>query len=178
MRFRSLKVREKESTRPPYLTRDEVDMFFLSARRDPFWHSYFFIQYFYGLRLSDPAHIRKDDIDFDNREIFISRGGIVPSTTVYPLVEEIKKEIIRVSVHLVRQGTTDGTYLFPCAKNPTEVDQPISRFTANSSFDDIWKTAMLPEELSYSDVLRISRRKHLEEEGVPSSMVSYLLDGN
>ena len=152
-------------------------MFFLSARQEPFWHSYFFIQYFYGLRLSDPAALRKDDIDFEHEEIIIVRGGPSSSITVYPLVTEIKKEVVRVSTHLVSKGTTDGTYLFPCAKNATEVDEPISRSTAHHFFDSIWARTGLPESLAYSDVLRESRRRHLQEAGLPSSEISYLLEG-
>lgn len=177
MRFRSIKSRERECVRPEHLTRDETSLFFLSSRRDPFWHSYFYIQYYYGLRLSDPSAIRKDDIDFEHGEVFITRGGPTPSVTVYPLVEEIRREIVRVSVHVVAKGTTDGTYLFPCAKNATETDEPISRSTAHHFFEAIWSRAGLPKSLAYSDVLRESRRKHLEEERLAPSEISYLLDG-
>lgn len=177
MRFRSIKSRERECVRPEYLTRDEIYLFFLSSRQEPFWHSYFYIQYFYGLRLSDPASIRKEDIDFEHNEILITRGGTTPSITVYPLIDEIRREIVRVSVYLVSKGTTDGTYLFPCAKNSPETDEPISRSTAHHSFEAIWSRSGLPKALAYSDILRESRRKHLEEDRLEQSEISYLLDG-
>lgn len=163
-------------SRPSYLTEAETDLFFLAARSEPFWHAYFFIQYFYGLRLSDPASLRKDDVDFEHEEILISRGSAM-ACTVYPLVSEVKREILRVASYLLSREIIDGTYVFPSTKESSEKDRAVSRFTANSFFDNIWRCAGLPSALCYTDVLRESRRNHLVERGVPTATIEYLLEG-
>ncbi len=52
---------ESERTRR-YLEADELKAFFKHLSPTSFWYSYFFIQYHFGCRLSEPAYIRDADV--------------------------------------------------------------------------------------------------------------------
>ena len=52
-----------------YLEPDEVKRFFETVKEDDFWYPYFWIQFYFGCRVSEPALILKEDISFENPDV-------------------------------------------------------------------------------------------------------------
>jgi integrase len=171
----------------------ELQRFFAYMPVTSFWYPYFFIQYFYGCRLSEPALLLDEDISFDKQQIVIRRLNKVSEAAgykehVYPMdprVLECVKTAHRWKTHREQQ---DNPFLFPSqrrrAKTGAErlsqlrnIDgwQAVSRFTAHRVFKQIAKALKLPDNLQHSHVLRHTRATLLLASGVAEEQVQYLL---
>jgi integrase len=176
-----------------HLEPSELQRFFAYMPVTSFWYPYFFIQYFYGCRLSEPALLLDEDISLDKQQIVIRRLKKVSEAAgykehVYPMdprVLECVKTAQRWKVHR-EQG--DNPFLFPSqrrrAKTGAErlsqlrnIDgwQAVSRFTAHRVFKQISKALKLPDNLQHSHVLRHTRATLLLASGVAEEQVQYLL---
>lgn len=171
----------------------ELQRFFSYMPVTSFWYPYFFIQYFYGCRLSEPALLLDEDVSFDQNKIVIRRLKKVSEAAgykehVYPMdprVLECVKTAHRWKQHRNQQ---QNPFLFPSqrkrAKTGAErlsqlrnIDgwQAVSRFTAHRVFKQIAKALKLPDNLQHSHVLRHTRATLLLASGVAEEQVQYLL---
>jgi len=171
----------------------ELQRFFSYMPSTSFWYPYFFIQYFYGCRLSEPALLLDEDVSFEQNKIVIRRLKKVSEAAgykehVYPMdprVTECVKTAYRWKEHRHQQ---ENPFLFPSQRKRSKTGaerlsqlrnidgwQAVSRFTAHRVFKQIAKALKLPDNLQHSHVLRHTRATLLLASGVAEEQVQYLL---
>jgi integrase len=176
-----------------HLEPEELARFFKVVPKRSFWHPYFFIQYFYGCRLSEPALILDEDVDMEGGEIIIKRlkknreeDGY--KECVYKADERVL-DVVRVALDWkVSLREQENPFLFPAKKKTKKPGAErlsqlrhldghgaVSRFTAHRVFQKIAVEAKLPERLQHSHVLRHTRATLLLASGVTPEQVQFLL---
>jgi integrase len=60
-------------TQRQHLEPEELRRFFKAMPRTDFWYPYFFLQFYFGCRLSEPALMFDEDVSFDKKMIVIKR---------------------------------------------------------------------------------------------------------
>lgn len=173
----------------------ELQAFFKQIPTKSFWYPYFYLQYVFGCRLSEPALILEEDVSFEQKQIIIKRlkknsekedGGYAEH--VY-MADERVLSVVNTALDWKRKmREVENPFLFPARR---KVAQPgaerlsqlrhldghsaISRFTAHRAFQDAAKRASIPEKLCHSHVLRHTRATLLLASGVPAEQVQFLL---
>lgn len=162
-----------------------------------FWYPYFFIQYYYGCRLSEPALLRDGDVDFQQRTITIRRlkreseeHGYRKFT--YPADDRVLTCVQIAQAWRRKMDCDENPFLFASKsrRKTEEVGaerlsklrnnegwQAVSRFTAHRTFRQIVKAIRLPEHLQHSGALRHARASLLLALGMPPQRV-WDLTGN
>lgn len=176
-----------------HLEPDELARFFKVMPKRSFWYPYFFLQYFYGCRLSEPALILDEDVDVKGHEIIIKRlkknreeDGY--KECVYKADDRVI-DVVKVALDWkVQLREMDNPFLFPAKKKTSKPGAErlsqlrhldghgaVSRFTAHRTFQRIAIEAKLPERLQHSHVLRHTRATLLLASGVSPEQVQFLL---
>lgn len=160
-----------------HLDPKELQAFFKVLPETSYWYPYFFIQYFFACRLSEPALILDTDINVKRNEIHVKRlkkpndeDGY--SEHVYKLDPRVLA-CVRVAQRWKEQRkVTDNPFLFASNRKRETEDvgaerlsqlrnldgwQSVSRFTAHRMFQRIAAEIKLPERLRHSHVLRHTR---------------------
>lgn len=195
-KFTGLDILEQNRS---HLEPRELVQFFDALDRDPFWYPYFYIQYYFGCRISEPALLlNKEDISFKNNLVVIRRlkkrdnpNGF--SEYVYGLTDGIKKVIKFVREWNKIRGLSDNPFLFPSPRKPRSgklakerlgqlrrIDDflAISRMSAHTAFKKAAKAASIPEKLRHAHVLRHTRATLMLAAGAPEDHVKFLLGHN
>lgn len=180
-----------------HLDPDELRAFFKALSPTSFWYPYFYIQYFYGCRLSEPALILDEDVSLTKRheQIIIRRLKKAQEESgfrehVYmldPRVIEVVKTAMAWKEH---KKVTENPFLFASNRRRTSDEvgaerlsqlrniegwQSVSRFTAHRVFCKIAKTVKIPENLQHSVVLRHTRAVVLLSSGAVAETVMHVL---
>lgn len=181
-----------------HLEPDELQRFFKTIPPTSFWHPYFYIQYIYGCRLSEPALILDEDVSFTDKQIIIKRlkknqekveGGY--KEHVYSADERVLNAVRIAQRWKQHNKEEENPFLFPAKKRTKAPGAErlsqlrhldgygaISRFTASRVFTEVAVRAKLPERLQHSHVLRHTRATLLLASGVPPQQVQFLLGHN
>lgn len=182
-----------------YLEPDEVKRLFEVIKEDPFWYPYFWVQFYFGCRVSEPALILKEDISFKASQIIIRRlkkktenGFSEHVYSLTPSLEEVFKGALEWNVE---KGLQNSLFLFPSHNRPKQFEdnwgtspkermalirkigksQAVSRMTAHRRFKSFCASAEIPPHLSHSHVLRHSRATLMLAAEVPPEHVQFLL---
>ncbi len=153
----------------------ELKAFFKSISAASFWYPYFYIQYFFGCRLSEPALILDEDVCA--RQIIIRRlknakeeSGFREHT--YAIDPRVLEAVKSATAWKEAKKVTENPFLFPSTRSRKNEDvgaerlsqlrniggwQAVSRFTAHRMFCDIAVSAHIPPNLQQSAVLRHTR---------------------
>jgi len=85
------------SSRIKYLSKDELERFFFYVK-NPRDRALFGIIYLYGLRVSEAALLRLDDVDYGRKRIFIRRikGGIGGERPLFKKAERLLKRYLKI----------------------------------------------------------------------------------
>ena len=176
-----------------HLEPSELQRFFAYMPQTSFWYPYFFIQYFYGCRLSEPALLIEEDISMSRQQIVIRRLKKVTEAAgykehVYPMDPRVLECVKTAQRWKDHRGQKDNPFLFPSQQRRSvtgaerlsqlrNIDgwRAVSRFTAHRVFKNIAKALKLPEKLQHSHVLRHTRATLLLASGVSEEQVQYLL---
>ena len=100
-----------------YLEPDEVKRLFEVIRGDSFWYPYFWVQFYFGCRVSEPALILKEDVSFDSSQIIIRRlkkktdNGF--SEHVYSLTSSLEEAFRSVLDWNLANDLKNSLFLFP-----------------------------------------------------------------
>lgn len=178
-----------------HLEPDELQRFFRQIPQQSFWYPYFFIQYVFGCRLSEPALILDEDVSFDEKQIIIKRlkknaekneGGYAEH--VYSADDRVMNAVATAQAWKRKMREVENPFLFPAKKKTKEPGaerlsqlrhldgySAISRFTAHRAFQDAAEKAGIPDTLQHSHVLRHTRATLLLASGVPAEQVQFLL---
>jgi integrase len=172
---------------------EELQRFFKSMPKRSIWYPYFFIQYFYGCRLSEPALILDEDVDFKKGQIIIKRlkkkreeAGYQES--VYAADSRVLEAVQTALDWKVALKEEANPFLFPSKKKTEKTGAErlsqlrhldgfcaVSRFTAHRMFQRVAQQAKLPERLHHSHVLRHTRATLLLASGMAPEQVQHLL---
>jgi integrase len=178
-----------------HLEPDELQRFFRHMPKTSVWYSYFYIQYIYGCRLSEPALILDEDVSFKEAQIIIKRlkkienrdeGGY--KEHVYSADERVLEAVRNAQRWKVHNKDTDNPFLFPSKREMKKTGaerlsqlrhldgfNAVSRFTAHRAFTQIAQEVKLPAKLQHSHVLRHTRATLLLASGVDIRQVQFLL---
>lgn len=193
--FQGHRIEEEQRN---YLEPGEVRSFFKAAKKDPYWYGYFYIQYYFGCRVSEPSLILKsDDLLFDaegGSKIVIRRlkkkneGGF--QEHVYFMPDKMRDVIEGVlKIHKDRRAWKRTLFLFP-ARGGRKSDKPqermtlirrvgkqsaVSRATAHRAFQALCATAKIPERLRRTHILRHTRATLLLASGASLEQVQLIL---
>lgn len=159
------------------------------------WYPYFFIQFFFGCRLSEPALILDEDVSYKKHKIIIRRlkkaqeeDGFLE--TSYDANERVLKCIETAKKWKVHKGTEENPFLFASNRRRASRDvgaerlsqlrnqdgwQAVSRFTAHRMFQRIAALAKIPEPLRHSHVLRHTRAVMMLVAGEKPEAVQHIL---
>ena len=90
------RVKSIPSSRIKYLSKEEIERFFLHIK-SPRDKALFALIYLYGLRVSEVALLKLEDIDFKRKRIFIHRlkGGIGGERPLFKTVERLLRRYFR-----------------------------------------------------------------------------------
>ncbi len=156
----------------------ELVTFFQALPVTSFWHPYFFIQYFYGCRLSEPALIQDaEDVNFKKKTILIRRLKKAQEKDgfreiVYPADPRVLECVRAAQRWKEAKQIESNPFLFASGRRRTTKEvgaerlsqlrneggwQAVSRFTAHRMFQKIARNVKLPENLRHSHVLRHTR---------------------
>jgi len=82
-----------------YLSKEELERFFLSIK-SPRDRALFGIIYLYGLRVSEAAILKLDDLDLERKRLFIHRvkGGVGGERPLFKTVEKLLERYLKVRV--------------------------------------------------------------------------------
>ncbi len=174
------KRRRGPSKSRQHLEPAEVRAFFKVMPQTSFWYSYFFIEYSYGCRISEPALILDTDVVTSTKppKITIKRlkkgnekAGY--SEVDYDVTDMRVIECVKVAARWKeKRKVTENPFLFASARRRKTEDvgaerlsklrnmggwQAVSRFTANRAFGQVAKLAKIPANLCHSHVLRHTR---------------------
>lgn len=137
-----------------YLESAELIRFFKQIDHTSFWYSYFYIQYIYGCRLSEPALIKDEDVSFKKKTITIKRlkkmreeGGYIEIP--YLMDERVlacvltaqKSKVHRGLLAMKRVGTDaartseENPYLFASSRHRTSEEVGAERLSALRNSD-------------------------------------------
>lgn len=180
-----------------HLEPEELLRFFTEAQQNIFWYSYFYIEYYFGCRVSEPALIlEKDDISFKDNLIVIRRLKKRETATgfkesVYGLTDGLKKVIQTVKIYKKVHDLINNPFLFASPTKGGKIPKDrigqlrrlgeyraISRMSAHKMFIQFAKKAKLPEKLQHSHVLRHTRATLMLAAGAHESQVQFLLGHN
>ena len=182
-----------------YLEPDEVKRFFETVKGDDFWYPYFWVQFYFGCRVSEPALILKEDISFENQQLIIRRlkkktdSGF--SEHVYSLTSSLEEAFKRVLSWNKTNGHSKNLFIFASSgfpphlaefwdKDPSErmavirrigKSRAVSRMTAHRRFKEICKKADIGDRLAHSHILRHTRATLMLAADVPAEHVQFLL---
>lgn len=180
-----------------HLEPHELRAFFSQVNDDPFWRPFFFLQYYFGCRVSEPALILREDISFKDDLVLIRRlkkrdTETGYSESVYGLTPELKRAIKQVVAWTRERGLTGNPWLFPSPRKtyrqPKErlgqirrLDSgysAISRMSAHKAFVRFATAAGIPPDLCHSHVLRHTRATLMLAQGKRPEAVQFLLGHN
>jgi integrase len=180
-----------------HLEPHELKAFFAQVAPDPFWGPFFAIQYYYGARVSEPALLLREDINFRDSLILIRRLKKRNTDTgygeyVYGLPDSLKREIRRAVSHSRTHGLLANPWLFPSPRKSTKAPLErlgqirrldsgycaISRMSAHKAFAQAAKAAGIPEGLQHSHTLRHTRATLMLAQGKKPEHVQFLLGHN
>jgi len=157
----------------------ELRAFFKCIPTASFWRPYFYIQYFYGCRLSEPALILDEDISLEKgrEQIVIRRlkkdkeeNGF--REHVYALDPRVIATVAAATEFKIKKRTTENPFLFASNRQRSSDEvgaerlsqlrnidgwQSVSRFTSHRMFCRIAQEAHIPEDLQQAVVLRHTR---------------------
>jgi integrase len=182
-----------------YLEPDEVKRLFEIIRGDSFWYPYFWVQFYFGCRVSEPALILKEDVSFDSSQIIIRRlkkktdSGF--SEHVYSLTSSLEDAFRSVLDWNISNDLKNNLFLFPSHNRPKQFEeswgdspkermalirkigksQAVSRMTAHRRFKSFCAEAEIPTHLSHSHILRHTRATLMLAADVPPEHVQFLL---
>lgn len=180
-----------------HLEPHELRAFFAQVQEDPFWGPYWYLDYYFGCRVSEPALILREDISFKDDLILIRRlkkrnteSGY--SESVYGLTPDLKKVIKRVVNWTKESDLLENPWLFPSPRKtfrqPKErlgqirrLDSgysAISRMSAHKAFSRAAAAAGIPERLRHSHTLRHTRATLMLAQGKKPEQVQFLLGHN
>ncbi len=179
-----------------YLEPQELVSFFKLMPPTSYWFPYFYIEYFYGCRLSEPALITDDDVNMKKRQITIRRlkkdsekDGYREHT--YEMDERIIACVKTAQRWKEVKGFEENPFLFASNRQRTSGEvgaerlsqlrnsdgwQAVSRFTAHRMFQKVAEAIKLSKELQHSQVLRHTRAVILLAAGAPIEKVTFLLE--
>lgn len=193
--------RKKEETpvteeNRPHLYPSELKAFFKNIQPNSYWYSYFFIQYHFGCKLSEPALLLEEDLDFAGNKLVIRRlrkdeDGRGFRQCVYPMDPRIVRCLKVALSNKESRELTDNPFVFPSNRHRREDQigserlsqlrnlegwQAISRFTAHRTFRKVAMGSRLPDRLRQSQhVLRHTRAVVMLSLGAPSDWVQRFL---
>lgn len=158
-----------------------------------FWYPYFYLQYYFGCRLSEPALILdKEDVSFEKKQIVIKRLKKTSAAAgfrehVYGMDQRVINAVQMVRQWKKDEGFDDNPYLFPSRRTASHVGaerlsqlrdldgfQAVSRFTAHRKFKSIVKQCRLPDSLCHNWFLRPTRSILLLASGMDNEEVKLL----
>lgn len=163
--------------RREHLQPEELMAFFKNIPQKTLWQSYFFVQYFFGCRVSEPALIMDEDVSFKKKLIVIRRLKNAQHKQGYrQQVFEAEPRVLAAVTAAQRckerRGFAENPFLFASNRKRGSDDvgverlsqlrnldgwQAVSRFTAHRMFKQISTEARLPERLRLPHVLRHTR---------------------
>jgi len=160
-----------------HLEPEELRSFFRNIPTKSFWYSYFYIQYFYGCRLSEPALILDEDVNFKKKLVLIRRLKkeqeaegyreyvyatpprileCVRTALAYKAVKKIEENPFLFASNRKRTTNEVGAERLSQLRN-LDGWQAVSRFTAHRMFQKVARIIRLPDVLLHSHVLRHTR---------------------
>jgi len=178
-----------------HLKPKELKAFFNYLPKTSYWYPYFFIQYFFGCRLSEPALILDEDVNLRKGQILIRRLKKTLEKEgyrehVYALDPRVIECVKAAHVWKEKRKVTDNPFLFASNRQRENGDvgaerlsqlrnldgwQAVSRFTAHRMFQKIGEAVKLPPNLRHSHVLRHTRAIIMLAEGASVDDVQYCL---
>lgn len=176
-----------------HLEPNELKEFFKFLPPTSFWYPYFFIQYFYGCRLSEPALILDEDVSFKKKMIVIRRLKKAQEREgyrehVYAADQRILDCVTVALRWKEHKHIEENPFLFASSRRTKVVGaerlsqlrnldgwQAVSRFTAHRMFQRIATHLKLPENLRHSHVLRHTRATLMLAAGASPEQVQFLL---
>lgn len=181
--------------RRSHLERDELQRLFAALKPNPFWYGYYRVQWYYGCRVSEPALLFREDVDFRGKRIVIRhlkrRNATGFLEDEYPLPDGLVGDLRAVQAQVRRWGIPkENPWLFPSRREPvsgTAGDRlanlrrtvggwrAVSRAAAHRAFVAAAREAKVPEHLAHSHVLRHTRATLLLADGASTEEVQILL---
>ena len=156
---------KKKRRLPKILSSKELDVFF-NACEDYRYKTVFMLIYGSGLRISEAANLRVEDIDSENMRLFVRNGkGERQRYTVLP---ERSLEMLRKCYKIYKPNHPDGYMFLNRAGNPLKVER------LRVFFRRYRRKARISEDFIVHS-LRHSFATKLVEEGVPLVQVKELL---
>ncbi len=178
-----LKAAQARKPRPSaesrdFLEPDEVQAFFKVLPVTSFWYAYYFIEYFFGCRLSEPALILDDDCNVKKKQITIKRLKRAKEKDGYRehLYKDLDDRVLKCIDTALRwkkvKKNEENPFVFASSRNRKDKEvgaerlsqlrnheghQAVSRFTAHRMFRRIAQQIKLPEHLQHSHVFRSTR---------------------
>ncbi len=191
------KVKKTKDVRE-HLTPDELKAFFRFFPKTSFWYPYFYIQYYYGCRLSEPALIQDVDVDFKKKLITIRRMKKTQDEDGYRVhiyaADANVLECIEVAQRWkAHKKISDNPFVFAAntQRNAAEVGaertsrlrnqdgwQAVSRFTAHRMLQRVTTEIKLPAKLRQSHALRHTRAALLLASGMAEEEAMKFLGHN
>lgn len=177
----------------PFLQPEDVRRFFSVLAPQGFWHAYFYIQFFYGCRLSEPALVLDEDVNRKKNSITIKRLKKSGETGYIEHVYATNKQIVdcveAAQSHKRKKKIENNPFLFASVRtlrseggverlsHLRKLDgwQAVSRFTTHRMFLKVAAQLKLPEQLRYSECLRHTRAILLLAEGSTPDRVKNLM---
>ncbi len=186
----TVQIRNRQHLEP-----DELRAFFKFLPPTSFWYPYFYIQYFYGCRLSEPALILDEDVSFKKKQIIIRRLKKAQEENgfrenVYALDPRVLEVVKTATAWKEHKKVTENPFLFASnrRRETEEVGaerlsqlrnisgwQSVSRFTAHRVFCNIAKAVKIPETFHPSAVLRHTRAIVLLSSGASVTETMHIL---
>lgn len=186
-------AQRRNNPRRPHLEPDELTAFFRylsnqTAENSAVWYAYFYIMFFYGCRLSEPALVLEDDLRIGskvkNKTITIRRLKKSNEAEGYreyvcPISPSVLECITNVLQWKKEKGLGKNPFLFPSSRSTKKVGaerlsqlrsvagfQAVSRFTAHRMFQRVAAHLKLPTHLRHNQVMRHTRAIFLLARGV------------
>ncbi len=178
-----------------YWEPEELRAFFRTMPDTSFWYQYFFIEYYFGCRLSEPALILESDYHAKKGLITLKRlkkvkeeGGFRAHT--YRVDARVRRAIEIAIRWKSELDLTENPFLFPSPRKRASEDvgaerlsqlrnmdgaQAVSRFTTHRMFAARCKEAKIPKQLCHSHVLRHTRATMLLASGSSVEAVQNVL---
>lgn len=181
----------------------ELRAFFKQLPPSSIWYAYFYIEYFYGCRLSEPALVLDEDVTFKQKKIVIRRlkkaqeaEGYMEQS--YPADARVLDCVKTALLWKEQKHVTANPFLFASNRRraPDSVGaerlsqlrsqpslavgddlgwQAVSRFTAHRMFNRLAAAAKIPAALRHSHVLRHTRAVMMLALGATTEQVQGLL---
>jgi len=173
----------------------ELKAFFSYLPVTSFWHPYFFLQYFYGCHLSEPALLLDTDLDVKKKLFTLRRLKKMRAEHGFDEIEYPADPRVVAAVKIAQRWkeqrhAIDNPFLF-ASNRQRDTDtvgaerlsqlrnldgwQAVSRFTAHRMFQRVAVAVKLPEKMRYSHVLRHSRAPILFALGADAETVKDIL---